>query len=78
MFLKFSWFLGCFVLNLFLFFPDFLKIFHNREMIYNTKNESNDITESHKEKETCFNVHFQYSQLKIMGLYKIGSLTSPH
>ena len=47
-------------------------------MIYNTKNESNDITESHKEKETCFNVHFQYSQLKIMGLYKIGSLTSPH
>ena len=47
-------------------------------MIYNTKNESNDITESHKEKETCFNVHFQYSQLKIMGLYKIGPLTSPH
>ena len=35
-------------------------------MIYNVRNQSNYITESQKEKKTCFNVHFQYSQLKIM------------
>ena len=33
-FLKFSWFLWYIVLNLFLFSPDFLKIFHNAVMIY--------------------------------------------
>ena len=37
-------------------------------MIYNTKNRSNDTIESQKEKKTCFNAHFQYSQSKIMGL----------
>ena len=26
-------------------------------MIYNTRNQSNDITESEKEKKTCFNAH---------------------
>ena len=31
-------------------------------MIYNTRNPSNDTTESKKEKKTCFNAHFQYSQ----------------
>ena len=35
-------------------------------MIYNTKNRSNDTTESQKEKKTCFNAYFQYSQSKIM------------
>ena len=33
-------------------------------MIYNTRNRSNDTTESQKEKKTCFNAHFQYSQAK--------------
>ena len=47
---KFSWFLGYIVLNLFLFFPNFLKIFHNTIMIYNNRNWSNDTTESQKEK----------------------------
>ena len=37
-------------------------------MIYDTRNQSNDTTESQKEKKTCFNTHFQYSQLKIVGL----------
>ena len=37
-------------------------------MIYNTRNWSNDTTESQKEKKTCFNAHFQYSQSKIMAL----------
>ena len=31
-------------------------------MIYNAKNRSNDKIENHKEKESCFNAHFQYSQ----------------
>ena len=44
-------------------------------MIYNTRNRSsNDITESHKEKKTYFNTHFQYSQSKIAGLNKMWSL----
>ena len=34
-------------------------------MIYNIRNQSNDITENQKEKKTCFNAHFQYSQSKI-------------
>ena len=43
-------------------------------MIYNTRNRSNDTTESQKEKKTCFNAHFQYSQSKITGLNKMWSL----
>ena len=43
-------------------------------MIYNTRNRSNDITESQKEKKTCLNAHFQYSQSKITGLNKMWSL----
>ena len=45
-------------------------------MIYNTRNRSNDTTESQKEKKTCFNAHFQYSQSKITGLSKMWSLKS--
>ena len=45
------------VLNLFLFSPDFLKIFHNTVMIYNTRNRNNDTTESQKEKKNYFNAH---------------------
>ena len=45
-------------------------------MIYNTRNRSNDTTESQKEKKTCFNAHFQYSQSKITGLNKMWSLKS--
>ena len=45
-------------------------------MIYNARNRSNDATESQKEKNTCFNVHFQYSLSKITGLNKIWSLKS--
>ena len=45
-------------------------------MIYNTRNRSNDATESQEEKNTCFNVHFQYSQSKITGLNKMWSLKS--
>ena len=37
-------------------------------MIYNTKNQSNERTESQKEKKTCFNANFQYSQSKITGI----------
>ena len=33
-------------------------------MIYNTRNRSNDSTESQKEKKTYFNAHFQYSKSK--------------
>ena len=33
-------------------------------MIHNTRNRSNDTTESQK-KKTCLNAHFQYSQLKM-------------
>ena len=43
-------------------------------MIYNTKNRSNDTTESQKEKKTCFNAHFQYSQSKMTRLKRIWSL----
>ena len=45
---------GYIVLNFFLFSPDFLKIFHNAVMIYNTGNRSNDITETQKEKKDLF------------------------
>ena len=31
-------------------------------MIYNTRNRSNETTESQKEKNTCFNAHFQYKK----------------
>ena len=37
-------------------------------MIYNTRNRSNDKTESKKEKKTCFNAHFQHSQSEITGV----------
>ena len=37
-------------------------------MTYNTRNRSNDITESQKEKKTCFNVHLQDGQSKTAGL----------
>ena len=37
-------------------------------MIYNTRNQSDETTESQKEKKTCFNAHFQYSQSKITRL----------
>ena len=45
-------------------------------MIKNTRNQSNDTTETQKEKKTCFNVHFQYSQSKILRLNKMWSLKS--
>ena len=45
-------------------------------MIYNTRNRSNDTTESQKEKKTCFNACFQYSQSKITGINKMWSLKS--
>ena len=45
-------------------------------MIYNTRHRSKDATESQNEKKTCFNAHFQYSQLKITGLDKMWSLKS--
>ena len=35
-------------------------------MIYNTRNRNNDITKSQKEKKTCFNAHFQYSQSNVV------------
>ena len=34
-------------------------------MIYDTRNRSNDTTESQTEINTCFNAHFPYSQSKI-------------
>ena len=34
-------------------------------MIYNTRNRSNDTTESQKEKKTCLNAHFQYRSQKL-------------
>ena len=45
-------------------------------MIYNTRNRSNDAIKSQKEKRTCFNAHFQYSQSKITGLNNMWSLKS--
>ena len=50
--------LGYIVLNLFLFSPNLFKTFHNTVMIYNTGNQSNDTTESQKEKNAWFNVNF--------------------
>ena len=62
--------------SFFLYFLDFLKIFHNTVMIYHTRNRSNDTAESQKEKKTCFKVHFQHGQLKITGLNKMWPLKS--
>ena len=45
-------------------------------MIYNARNRGNDATESQKERKTCFNAHFQYSQSKFTGLNKMWSLKS--
>ena len=54
-------------------------------MIYNTRNRSNDRTESQKEKKACFNAHFQYSlsankrwSLKNLAMLKCKSRTSLH
>ena len=43
-------------------------------MISNTRNRSNDMTESQTAKKTCFNAHFQQSQSKITVLNKMPSL----
>ena len=56
--LKIFIYLGYIVLNLFLFFLDFLKFFHNEVMVYNTRNWSNDTTEGQKEKKTCLMLIF--------------------
>ena len=57
-FLKFSRLLGCIFLNLFFISPNFLKRFSITGMIiYNTRNRSNDSTETQKEKKACFNDH---------------------
>ena len=61
LFLKFSWFLGFIVLSLFLFSPGFFVIFHNTVMIYNSRNRSNNSTESQKEEKTCFNVRGKWN-----------------
>ena len=45
-------------------------------MIYNNRNRCNDAAESQREKKTCFDAHFQYSQSKITGLSKMWSLKS--
>ena len=45
-------------------------------MIHDTRNQSNDTTESQKEKKTCFNAHFQHSQSKITEPNKMRSLKS--
>ena len=59
------------VLNFFLFFRDFFLISRKAVMTYNTRNRSNDATESQEEKKICFNAHFQYSQSKIAGINNI-------
>ena len=51
-----------------LFSRFFFLIFYNTVMIYNTRNRSNDTTESQKEKKICFDDHFHYSQSRIAGL----------
>ena len=61
---------------LFLFYPDFFLVFHNTVIIHNTRNRSNDTTESQKEKKTCFNAHFQYCQSRITELNRMWSLKS--
>ena len=45
-------------------------------MKYYTRNWSNDIAESQKEKNTCLNAHSQYNQSKITRLNKMWSLKS--
>ena len=42
-------------------------------MVDNTINWSNNAVESQKEKNTCFNTHFQYSQSITMELNKMWS-----
>ena len=37
-------------------------------MIYDTRSQSNDTTESQKKRKACLNTHFQYSHSKITGL----------
>ena len=59
-----------------LFFSKFFKISYNTAMIYNTKNRSNETTESQIEKKTCFNVYIKYSQSKITALNNMSSLKS--
>ena len=44
-------------------------------MIHKTRNQSNGTTERQKEKTTCFNAHFQYSQPEITGLNQMWSLS---
>ena len=39
------------------FLPIFFSIFHNKVIIYNTRNWGNDTTESQKEKKPCFSAH---------------------
>ena len=52
------------ILNLFLFLSTIFLIFHNTVMIYNTRNCSNDITESQKEKKTCVMIIFSTGSQK--------------
>ena len=53
-------------------------------MIYNTRNRSNDTTESQKEKKTCLNAHngvYSWSKmwsLKSLAMLKCESRTSLH
>ena len=49
-------------------------IFRNTVLIYNTRNQSNDTREGQRERNTCFNAHFQHSQSEITGLNKIKFL----
>ena len=84
LFLKFSWFLGSIVCNLFLFSPDLFLILHNTVMIYYTRNRSNYTTESQKEKKTCFNAHaggkwnlnVQCMQTNLKGVYSWNNMWS--
>ena len=45
-------------------------------MSYNTIKPRNDTRQSQKEKQTCFNAHFQYSHSKITGLNNMWLLKS--
>ena len=62
----------------FMIFPQlFEKFFHNKVIIYNTRNQSNDTKKVRKKKNTCFNSNFQYSQPKIMdknGVYFLNKM----
>ena len=52
------------IIRVYLFPPKFIffSIFHNIVIIYNTRNWSNDTTESQKEKNACFNAHAEGKQ----------------